>query len=263
MKFQILSRLRFSYWAFAAVISCSVSKPAYAQYDETFGGTPAQLSGPKTVVLESENVHLTIGSKVTAQGRYVLRNRGAACLVTIGFPDWPMETVPNATLRVKADGKAVKLRHLPRRDSEGRCVIYHSATLRFSKGQQRAFQSSYTEYVGGVMVDNGNIDGAGYILNTGSTWSGAVGRSDIAVTFARKSPASPLHLVAWPILKIESIESLNWNQHPRGMVIYPGSIKPVVAGRTLKFSRRNWNPTAKDNLFLSFNFQPFKKRAKH
>src|SRR5205814_8925708 len=99
-----------------------------------------------------------------------------------------------------------------------------------------------------------------YPLHTGSSWRDPIGRCEVVVDLRRALSA--------PHLTVRAMDSLprlpppdntypkyDWAHYPAGTVIYSGPSRPLVSGRTLRFVRTNFRPTAKDDIFVLFGYR--------
>jgi hypothetical protein len=233
-----------------------------------FGGSPGLLKGHPSVSMASEVVRMAIGEeKATVDCRFVFRNDGPACSVRMGFPDRgegamdpdeenenPMRTPPKSTfLSFKSwvDSAPVKT-ELIRADKPGR--FWHAKTVEFPANGQRAVRDLYTLPVGAqITVHNSNLAQMYYILHTGASWHGPIGRSEVLVTFNRRRMAAPLHPVR--LSSVPKHDPYDWSPShwQPGTVVYQGPAAPAVSGKTLRFVRTNWRPAEGDDVQVYFD----------
>lgn len=239
----------------------------------TFGGSPRLLAGKTTVSMQSEAVRMTVGAEtVTVDCQFVFRNNGPACSVRMGFPDWQRGDSGSFTsFQSYVDGKSVPTRFVRDvKDSAKDRGDLHVETVTFPAHGARRVRDCYTSrglrhvwdyytFFTNNMTHWGPLSQAFYVLETGASWYGPIGRTDVYVTFNRPEMASPL--IPKP-LKPPSVIVINNGPYQHadpperpGTVIYHGPCKPTVQGETLHFFRTNWHPTNDDNILLYFGFQ--------
>ncbi len=236
------------------------------------GGTPKTLDGHVSVRMESEKIVLRIGQQGTvADCRFVFVNDGPTCQVKMGFPDngygaadpeeeadpdvasKPPKTGAMKSFQSWVDGKEVATR-LER--GQGAGEYWHTKTVTF-KGQARTVvRDRYSLDVSSAIVlfgenKDANAHYAGYVVSTGASWKGQIGRSEVVfelpstvkriVTIASVTAKDdPRHYVVAPFAK--------------GTVAYSGMAQPTVKGHTLRFVRTRWRPTTHDDISLWFDY---------
>ena len=150
------------------------------------------------------------------------------------------------------DGVEVPTR-LIRADTEG--CYWHAKLVDFPARPVRRVRDIYSVLLGGRVVDHGSINEAYYILHTGSSWHGRIGRAEIDVAFAPGVTPTPLQLFPFSAASGNDNAGFAWARHSRNTVLYRGPSKPSVQGRTLTFIRRNFKPAYRDDVLLSFGFR--------
>lgn len=226
----------------------------------TFGGSPRLLTGKTTVSMQSEVVRLTVGAEVvTVDCRFIFRNTGSACTVRMGFPDRQRGDAGKFTsFKSYVDGKLVPTQYVRgAKDSEEDNDDWHAKTVSFPAHGIRHVRDVYTVPVGSQIVDNGSLSQTFYVLHTGASWRGPIGRTDVYVTFKRSKMTGPLLPKALSSLADNDAYRHDWRKERPGTVIYRGPSKPTVQGKTLHFVRTNWRPAYKDDILLYFGFQKF------
>lgn len=232
----------------------------------SYGGSPRLLTGHPSVSMQSELVRMTVGaSSATVDCRFVFRNDGPACQVRMGFPDQargaddPEEdseggpapkTKPRSSFtsfRSYVDGQLVPTELIHGAHGGN---WWHAKTVSFPAHGTRLVRDVYTVPLGGQILDGGAMQQTSYILHTGASWHGPIGRSEVVVTFAPKAMTVPL--VVRPAPKPGDIRMASFRTGS-GTILYSGPGRPMVAGKTLRFVRTNWRPTEKDDIGLYFN----------
>jgi len=258
------SRLR-SVFGCATVLALLLTVEAGANDGEiAFGGSPRLLKGHSTVSMQSERVKVDVGEEtVTVDCRFVFRNNGPACSVRMGFPDEgqgganPEQDgqvpVPRGTFtsfRSYVDGRPQATR-LIRADRPGK--YWHAKTVRFPARGQRLVRNVYTLPVGSQITRTSSlVRQAFYVLHTGASWNGPIGRTEVEVVFHRKRMAAPLRPVRMSRSGRDGVYAAKW-AGDRARVYYQGPGRPQVSGKTLRFVRTNWRPAPSDDILLFFD----------
>ncbi len=244
-----------------------------------WGGSPKLLSNHPSVAMQSEVITMNVGKeKTTVDCRFVFKNYGRATTVRMGFPDegsgdlnraeevdinvpdW-RKTKPLSTFssfKSWVNGVPVQTK-LVRSDEIAKS--WHTKAVRFPTSSTRRVRDLYTVPVGGQIATHGFHSQTSYVLHTGASWRGAIGRSEVIVNFINTGGARRLKAVALRSLNVQNPEYVDWDKMPRGTVVYQGPSAPTVRRRTLRFVRTNWNPTENDDIFLYFNPRDNKGRA--
>jgi hypothetical protein len=235
----------------------------------SFGGTPRLLSGHPSVSMQSEVVRMTVGTEsVKVECDFVFHNSGPACIVRMGFPDEgrgsedPDEEgvdkthAPQGTFTSYAsyvDGVKVPTRVI-RADKEGN--FWHTKDVKFAAGATRRVRDVYTLRTGSqiAMTGTGAYSETYYILHTGASWHGPIGRAELDITFAPGTTSGALRLVPLNTVKGNDAEGFNWPHSAPGTVVYRGPCIPTVQGRTLRFVRTNFKPGYLDDVLLYFGY---------
>jgi len=245
------------------LLSCCV--PALANDSEiAFGGSPRLVTGKSTVSMQSENVKISIGDEsVKVECRFVFKNYGPACTVRMGFPDQgegaanPEEEGPVKHIKGTFDsfkswvgGQPVSTK-LIRAERPGH--YWHAKTVQFASNATVEVRDLYTVTVGSQITrDAGSVRQAAYMLHTGSSWAGNIGKTEIEVSFHRKDVSGPLKVVQIPSGG-EVYGDKTVPLHPHG-IAFRGGCAPAISGTTLRFVLTNWRPTKKDDLLLLFGY---------
>jgi hypothetical protein len=256
------------------------------------GGSPGLLNGHPTVTMTSEVISMTVtDDKVTVDCQFVFTNHGPACTVRMGFPDQGenafdpdeeadlkqvLKTPPKTTFdsfRSYVEGKACKT-ELIRADEEGK--YWHTKMVQFPAHGVLHIRDVYTQKTsGGIanMSKDGSVTGSAanvaYILHTGASWHGNIGRTEVDVNFRGKAITGPLHVV--PLSKVAnrpdeqdkslphnplSGRNVNARSFPPNTVVWTGPCAPKVEGKTLRFVIENWRPKRADDLQLTYDYKP-------
>ncbi|MCE5200498.1 MAG: hypothetical protein ABFD54_14035 [Armatimonadota bacterium] len=119
---------------------------------------------------------------------FVFKNEGKATTVKMGFPEMSAgELAPIPDKNVTAldgylswvDGKPVKTRIVPSRNNgDQNYQAWHIKDVSFAAGQTRTIVDSYSGGMGGDVDGNRWFN---YILKTGASWKGPIGKAAIKV----------------------------------------------------------------------------------
>ncbi|HLK60973.1 MAG TPA: hypothetical protein VKU00_30695 [Chthonomonadaceae bacterium] len=239
-----------------------------------FGGSPGLLRGHPSVSMTSEVVKITIqGHQSRVVCDFVFTNHGPACRVRMGFPDEGYgasdpdeeeadfkDKPPHTTFtsfRSYVDGKPTATK-LIRANTEGH--YWHTKTVFFPANSALHIRDVYTQDIGGGIVQagqkGGQADQVGYVLHTGASWHGPIGRSEIDITFPAKLIHGALRPV--PVRRISKAKNdPRWlkSRVAPNVIVWEGPCAPTVHGRTLRFVRTNWRPKASDDIELTYNYR--------
>lgn len=230
-----------------------------------WSGSPRMMQGGGTVSMQSERIRIDIDrQKYHVRCDFVFRNRGAATVVRMGFPDDSLERGgdPGEALRSGFENfrSWVNGRRTPTKlmrgapSEDGVATYWHTKTVRFPARNTLRVRDEYTADIGGELNFLSQL--ASYTLHTGASWNGPIGRSEIIVTFGPHAPL-PLKVHAWPSQvniyeNKAALQKMSSWMRQGGRVVYQGPGKPRVSGRTLRWLRTNWKPTTKDDIYLNF-----------
>ena len=267
--------------ALAAIALITTSMPALANDGGiAYGGSPGLLTGHPSVSMTSEKILLVVGDKdVRVECDFVFTNSGKACSVRMGFPDEGygsadpdegrssdddfMKSPPQTTFtsfKSSVNGKPVATK-LIRADKAGH--YWHTKTVQFQANQVLKIRDVYTQPVGGgiAMVGGktGTVAEVGYILHTGASWHGLIGRSEVNVRFNTSRQIGPLKPV--PVKDVakkhsgEAPSATEVDRAPAGCFVWSGPCSPTVSGKTLTFIKTNWKPSEKDDIDLNYGYR--------
>ena len=191
------------------------------------GGTPGALREHPTIRMVSEVVTLRVPSR-QVEARFVFRNEGPACTVSMGFPEdsWDdgKERARQSFTHFQSwvDGQPMRRRWVsppPPLASGRQYAGLWMAKVRFDRGQTRVITDRYV--AGGEYTSDG-LQHLSYTLVSGATWKGSIGDGLIRVLFDdsqgwvyRTHPAStqrPGQVLEWRFHDLEPNEdfSVSW-----------------------------------------------------
>ena len=242
---------------------CCVARADDAEV--SYGGSPSALKGTGQVTMQSEVVLLDIGpSSVKADCQFVFKNTGKATTIRMGFPDGdsqeedeqdkkapPQSSFTSFTSFV--DGSAV-----PTSLVRGADWSYHVKTVSFPANGIRRVREVYTVPLGGNVSGN---ETAYYVLETGASWRGPIGRMEVIARFRRSKRAHPTTGNTFQDVRAFSHKSLGenssyetkWARPNEEAVLYDGPGAPQKEHNVLRWVKTNIRPTSKDNIFLVFS----------
>jgi hypothetical protein len=170
------------------------------------------------------------------------------------------KTPPRTTFKSFAsdvNGAPVKTK-LIRADQEGH--YWHTKTVRFPAHSVVRVRDVYRQSTGGGIVNigkkGGNAAQVAYILHTGSSWHGPIGRSEVDVTFN-----TPVIIKPQPVSLKEASGDKNERSIKKALppdsVVWKGPCAPTVSDKTLRFVRTNWRPKPSDDIELTYGYKAF------
>ncbi|PWT99925.1 MAG: hypothetical protein C5B53_04750 [Candidatus Melainabacteria bacterium] len=237
----------------------------------SFGGSPHLLKGHSSVTMESEVVSIDVHDKVIkVDCRFLFHNHGPKCIVRMGFPDqglgasepyqgFPVPKGPGLkatfiTYDSYVDGKKVPTKLVPTND---RSLYWHTKTVTFKANSDCNIRDVYTLPPGAqVTSENGLYNQTYYVLHTGASWHGPIGKAEINVKFEPDVLSQPIHLMASNALpEGQKFPDLKWSKLPTGTVIYSGPSEPKIEGKTLSFTKTNFRPDEKDDVHLFYGYR--------
>lgn len=244
-----------------------------------YGGSPGLLKGHPSVSMTSEVIRLEVGEEtVKVDCQFVFTNHGDACTVRMGFPDEGygeadpdeeagenvMKTPPKTTFlsfRSFVNGKPVATK-LIRADEPGK--FWHAKTVTFPAHGVVRIHDVYTQRIGGGIFSakgkEGTVRQVGYILHTGASWHGAIGRSEISVTFNKGIAGTPRLASLHRLAAVEN-GIMSDGRHLKGdvptikTIVWRGPGTPTVKGKTLRWVRTNWTPKPSDDIDLTYAYR--------
>lgn len=240
----------------------------------TMGGSPTLLKGHPTVSMASEVIRMTVSNTaVLTDCTFVFVNKGPACDVRMGFPDqgfgaegpyegtgpeeWDTVEIRSVFTWFKSwvNGKMVSCETV-----KGKNVgeLYRAKTVHFPANGKVVVRDRYSMRPGGGIVADGDAYSkeTGYILHTGSSWRGNIGRSTIIVEFDAGSIKTPVSF-QYSSNRRKDPGYFNKFRKPKQGIICYGPSKPSLKGRTLTFVRKNWRPTENDDISVQWGYRKF------
>jgi len=150
------------------------------------GGVIKPMKNHPSIVLRSHVVKIKLTPEYAdVDCTFVLHNTGKATSVLIGFPesgggDIVVPKMGFRYFRSYVDGKRVQVRVQEQRRESGPDGYFrwYLKRVRFGAGQTRVIRNVYRAPLGAISTGHDFFD---YILTTGASWKGKIGRSDIIV----------------------------------------------------------------------------------
>lgn len=223
-------------------------------------GTPRIEGKHPTIRMVDEVIVIKIGAEtMTADCRFTFKNEGAATTARIGFPDvssnaesWEKARSIYRSFASYVDGKRVQTKFMTEANPEN----WQVKSVRFAKGQTRKIRNVYTLSLGILSLSGPGAQAprtrqANYVLATGRSWKGLIGKSTVIFEFDKSSLARlPLRTAEWSSEE-KFGNSAFWSKN-RNLILWKGPVAPKVTGRKLTFVRTNWEPTEDDDIDLNF-----------
>lgn len=225
-------------------------------------GAPRIEGKHPTVRMAEETITIKIGrDTMTADCRFTFKNEGAATTARIGFPDVNSnaESFDKArsiyhTFVSYVDGKRTRTKFMTETNPEN----WQVKSVRFAKGQTRKIRNVYTLSLGILSLSGPGLRNqpprtrmANYVLATGRSWKGVIGKSTIIIEFEKSSLVRPPIRIAKWTGDEKYDESTFWSKN-KSLILWDGPAAPKVIGRKLTFVRTNWEPTEEDDINLKF-----------
>jgi hypothetical protein len=236
----------------------------------SFGGSPHLLNGHPSVAMVREAVHIDVHKEViTVDCNFVFHNSGPVCTVRMGFPDEglgaaepyqgdPVPTGPDLKATFLSydsyvDGKKVPTKLVPTND---RTLYWHTKNVTFKPNSDCIIRDVYTLKPGGqVTSGNGLYQQTSYVLHTGASWHGPIGKADITIKFEPDTESVPIKLQALSALHEHDLSRLDWAKLPAGTVVYEGPCAAKAQGQTMSFTKTNFTPTKKDDIRVYYAYR--------
>jgi len=253
------------------LLACIASASRADDGGISFGGSPHLLKGHASVAMKNEVVTMDVGKeKIKVDCKFLFHNSGPDSTVRVGFPDQgegSMEPYQGEDVRPKGkdlkatfltydswvDGKKVQTELVP---TDDRTLFWHAKTVNFKANKDCAIRDVYTLMPGAqVTNENGMYQQTSYVLHTGASWHGPIGRAEIIVNFDPAVIGGPIKLKAYSSLPVKKFYELKWSTLPAGTVIYDGPCAPKLEGNTLRFVVNNLKPTKKDDVHLYYAYR--------
>ncbi|HTQ09219.1 MAG TPA: hypothetical protein VMI31_04035, partial [Fimbriimonadaceae bacterium] len=202
----------------------------------TSGGQPEMLSSHRSVAMASEVVRLTVHwNRVDTDCSFLFVNHGKACKVNMGFPDFGLwgydypRKKPETMFRQYhsfVDGKPVKTKLVL---GKGGREQWQTKTVSFSAGGKRIVREVYTTDIGGAAISKTEAWAfASYLLHTGASWNGNIGKATISVTFDPDSEVVPPLDMVYGSLEKAKLEDVSAHLKKPGGIIVAGPCKPTL-----------------------------------
>ena len=264
----------------SVLLMCAIIPPARANDGGiAYGGSPGLLHGHPSISMTSERILLAVGEKeVHVECNFEFTNSGKACTVRMGFPDEGygafdpdeenasdnlMQTPARTTFtsfKSYINGKQVATK-LIRADKPGH--YWHAKTVQFAANQTLKIRDVYIQRIGGgiatVAGKTGSVKEVGYVLHTGASWHGPIGRSEVTVDFSSARTVTPIVPVALKDVATkkagEEPSAADIVRAPGGCIVWSGPGAPTISGTRLTFLKTNWKPSKKDDIDLNYEYK--------
>jgi len=166
------------------------------------------------VTMAAERVEAEMrGDQAWVTCTFTFHNTGAAAEVLMGFPQAQASAGEASQLldfRAFVDSEQVPVTFRPNAQPQGEWDYagWHSFTVPFAAGQIRTVRNTYHGRLT-LQSDGGRV--FEYVLHTGATWLGPIGRADVVVRWQRDRDVLPETLSASPAGHIQGRHELRWH----------------------------------------------------
>ena len=268
--FTFLKKLAFSMILSVILVASTHGDDAYMPKS----GNEMGAHSNRFVQMLKEHIQITAyNTHLHAVCDFIFFNHGAATQLKMGFPDYcdpgdDQNQVPfnyhdlyNFHSWVDGRKQAIQLVRNPREPWDS---FWFEKEVRFRKDEEIWVRDSYNMPIG-LQDTAWNIRGGKYaqwtchnllyVIHTGSTWLGNIKNAEIDVKFSCPNVSKPFLL--------HRGELDFGSSNPDGSSKFPPNSHDVwyswngfvdQSGNTLIFTKRNFKPTEKDDLLVSFEF---------
>lgn len=193
-------------WLLAAVLGLLAPAIVCRADDESLvgvSGTIEALSPNPSIRMVEESVHIGDPTDPHGVARFVFKNEGPATDVLIGFPETGDQIAPGKPaspglihFRSFVDGKRVKVHrhmahHEPALFSDFDYVAWYMKRVHFAARQAHVIVD---EYDGGGGSQGSGLKYFIYVLKSGATWKGPIGRAVITANIGKIANCSPVSI---------------------------------------------------------------------
>lgn len=141
--------------------------------------------------------------------------------------------------------------------TQDRTLYWHAKTVKFKAHSDCIVRDLYTLAPGSqVTMENGLYQQTSYVLHTGASWRGVIGKAEIAVKLAHDAQPTRIKLQRLSSLADQDLEHLKWSALPAGTVIYEGPCRAELHNSTIYFRKENFKPSGKDDIHLYYGWRP-------
>ena len=229
-------------------------------------GSERHWSEHPTVQMVSERIVATIfDGYAIVECHFVFRNNGKDCTLRMAFPDDASHSQEGNDggfdwFKSWVDGKWADTAIMTVEEEKARFGIrrWRTKTVAFRAHQSRTVRDRYKVRNSTQFLVSSRVQGFDYVLQTGSTWKGPIGKSEIRITFDEKAFGPNLRFVAsgrFPSLSDLRAYERTWRAH-KNWVSCSGPSEFTASGRTVRFSRTNWKPKEGEDIQLTYGWRP-------
>lgn len=239
----------------AFVPLCASADDGYVVY----GGAPKLMRSHPQIRMVSERVVMTVGrDRTTVDCRFVFRNEGRAANVSMGFPDYVGDGEESSDPVLEefqswVDGKRASTSFVASANHQN----WHRKAVHFAAGQTRVVRDTYEfAFSKGATSSDGYLNERVYVMHTGASWKGKIGRAELIVRFQKGVIRAPLRL--YPSRFVAQGEPYTyqwWRTMPGGAVAWSGFAQPRAHGREIRFVRSNFEPGEADDIHVYYGFE--------
>ena len=175
---------------------------------ESAGGSVSLMKGHPSIRMVEESVRVKL-PECQVEAAFVFRNEGASTTVLIGFPEEGEDCVRLKGFKSLVDGAPITARRImqtkPTEDSDA-YEAWWVKRIPFAKGQMRTIVNRYT---GGRLITGYGCTGFKYILKTGASWRGRIGRARVICDIAALRNCAPIRFT--PAGATRTANSIVWD----------------------------------------------------
>jgi hypothetical protein len=137
-----------------------------------------------------------------------------------------------------------------------RSLYWHTKTVTFKGKSDCLIRDVYTLKPGAqVTSENGLYQQTSYVLHTGASWHGPIGKAEITFKFEPSAVSVPIKVKGLNELPAPDLLHLKWSELPAGTVVWEGCCEPKVQGQTMQFLKTNFIPTTKDDIRVYYAYK--------
>lgn len=220
----------------------------------SLGGAPKLMKGHPTVRMADEFVRIDVQSKtIVVDVTFTFVNDGAATTVMMGFPDQyyfdQEEVEPFGSL--KDFTSWVRGKKVPTRIVGEQYDCWHVKQVSFKKGETVKVRNRYlTNGTTSALNRSGYLRDVPYILETGASWRGPIGKAVVEITMRDGHRNGPVKIRQSKQIESETF-SKKLNEY-RPFFLCSGPSKATVKGNVIRFERRNFEPIDKDDIHIYY-----------
>ncbi|MCK4777647.1 MAG: DUF4424 family protein, partial [Actinomycetia bacterium] len=224
--------------------------------DSFLGGVGGALKpqNSEDIIMEEETVKIKMtkyGADVECE--YIFRNTGPAQTVVMGFPEirdeeGEMDSSPVENFKAYDKDKplAVEVKEIPIKEENQGYKYWYTHKVIFDAGETKTVRNTFHAPLSGSIADF-SVTYIRYILETGSTWKGNIGKITVEAELSGDLTLSDL---------IAPSDWFGMHQFKKGEYgIYPPGYK-IVKPNKIGWEFKNLEPVKEHNIYIAY-FESF------